>query len=339
MDPGRIVVLSGEDRSPLTAAVMRGLAERITDRQGAAILDPMPVPGGDTDHVLALGATWRLAIDTVTGAPPSAPGGDCVASIRLQLSTMRLPSDHPAAGWQPSGSTIRATLVVDHHSHGAPGEWPSWYAAVGRSIADSVLAAVTRDAKPSAPDLDTPDWGDSLPQPAMVDVMRWSAAFQYELVRGWLGRIESLATIGPDGKSMPSLDRLKKVLEHGGWKPTEGSYPGYALWFRAQDDGWLAVHSDPSGHDISLWWERPQAAKLFTQWLDAALSGVEPPLERSARLQDSGGTQAGTPPVAAPSAAAIKIHARAALQAHQDCSMIPLQYRTQAKALLAAPAP
>ena len=338
LDVARFVVLSGEDRSPLTAAVLRGLAEEITARGGAAILDPMPLPGGDTDHVLALGANWRLAVETVGGAPPTAPGGDCSATVRFTLTTIRLPPGHPAAQFQDAGRALTTVLQVVHRSHAEQpaNDWPSWYAAFGRSVGDAVLDAVSTGVV-SKPDLDSPDWGSSLPQPSMVDVMRWSAAFQQQLLRGWVGRINGLATIGPDGRSLPSLERLKSVLAHGDWKPVESTAPGYLMWSREKDGGWLAVHSDAGGHDVSLWWERPQAVDLFTQWLAAAASGEEPALERQARLADAGsGVEAPSPE---PVPVQEQAHARACLAAYQDCTAIPESYRRKAKALLAAPLP
>jgi len=336
LDVARFVVLSGEDRSPLTAAVLRGLAEEITARGGAAILDPMPLPGGDTDHVLALGANWRLAVETVGGAPPTAPGGDCSATVRFTLTTIRLPPGHPAAQFQDAGRALTTVLQVVHRSHAEQpaNDWPSWYAAFGRSVGDAVLDAVSTGVV-SKPDLDSPDWGSSLPQPSMVDVMRWSAAFQQQLLRGWVGRINGLATIGPDGRSLPSLDRLKSVLAHGDWKPTESTAPGYLMWSRAKDGGWLAVHSDAGGHDVSQWWERPQAVDLFTQWLTAAASGVEPAIEQQARLADAGSGVEAPSPVPLP--AEEQAHARACLAGYQDCTAIPETYRRRAKALLASP--
>jgi len=338
LDVARFVVLSGEDRSPLTAAVLRGLAEEITARGGAAILDPMPLPGGDTDHVLALGANWRLAVETVSGAPPETPGGDCSATVRFTLTTIRLPPGHPAAQFQDAGRALSTVLQVTHRSHAEQpsSDWPAWYAAFGRSLGDTVLDMISAGVV-SKPDLDSPDWGSSLPQPSMVDVMRWSAAFQQQLLRGWVGRINGLATIGPDGRSLPSLDRLKSVLAHGDWKPVESTAPGYLMWTRETDGGWLAVHSDPGGHDVSLWWERPQAADLFTQWLSAAVSGAEPALERQARLADAGSGEEAPSPEPVP--AQEQAHARACLAAYQDCTAIPESYRRKAKALLAAPLP
>jgi hypothetical protein len=339
---GRIVVVSGDDRSPLSAAVMLGLAESITAQGGAAILDPLRGGDSDTDHVLALGASWGVRVSCPDGAPPAAPGGACTATITCLAWPVRLADDHPAARLQPVQALRPLTVQVHHHSSGSSGSsgsWPGWYAAVGRSIADAVLADLARGAPSGPPELALPDWGSTLPQPATADGLRWSAAFQRAFIRGWLGRIDGVVTIGRTGNSESSLARLEASLARGEWHLAPSETPGYRLWSRDKDGGLLSVHSDPHGHDIVLWWERPHAAQLYTQWLSAAGDGIEAALEHQARAQ---ALPPGTVP--APLAAeTVRARARANLALYLDSEAIPLAYRVQARQLLAghrpAPAP
>ncbi len=351
LDLRRFIVVSGEDHSPLTAAVMYALAETITKRGGAAILDPLRGPASDTGQVLALGASYVIRVATIDGATPQATSGACAAVIRCRTSAVRLPAAHPAARLQQNGGEHASVLSIAHHSTGGQGSWPSWYAGFGRGIAETVIDQLGAGAPAGSADLELADWGSQLPQPPQADTLRWTAAFQHQLVRGWIGRVAGKTTIARDGSTEPALAQLERHLGKGGWKRVE--QPGAGLlqeWERAQESAShdtdakatkegdakdelssrLSVREDDAGYDIIAWQERPHPAELFQQWLDAATDGTEPAGERARRELVPERTR---PP--APKPEAVRERALRALARHLDCEAIPEEFRARARILVA----
>jgi hypothetical protein len=322
----RFIIVSGDDRSPLTATLMYALAETITSQGGVAILDPLLV--GDQALLPPIDCAWSLRIATLGGTPPETPAGTVDCTLRVLARTVGLPDDHPAAQRQDGAAARQAVLTLHHTSQGsASGGWPERFAADGRAMADALLADLGR-GQPAMPAAAMPDWGSTMPMPVRLPELRWSAAFQRDLLRGWSGRIEGLMTIGHDGTAVASLDRLQDQLRHGGWQPQPAA-GAYQVWHRDNDDGWLSIRSDAGGHDLVEWWEREHPAVLFSQWLDAAQDGVEPAIERAARLRDR---DLATP---TPTPEAERARAREALARYRDCPIIPADYRARAQALLA----
>jgi hypothetical protein len=306
----RFVVVAGEDRSPLTAAVMLALAERITAEGGAVILDPLRGPESDTEHVIPLGATWLLRVATVAGTPASEPGGPCHATVRCRTSALRVPADHPAARLQPEEVDHASELTVAHDSRGVTGAWPNWYAGFGRSVADALLERLERGAVETKPDLGIPDWGTRLPDPPEVDVLRWRGAFQHEFMRGWIGRIDGVTTTDREGKPQPTIQRLQDKLKRGGWiRDDEASTDKQELWARARGgpSASLTIRPDAGGAEVVMWQEWPHAAEVFNQWLDVAAAGDAKALDR--------------------------------LRRHRHCEAVPADERQKADALLAPAKP
>jgi hypothetical protein len=302
----RFVVVAGEDRSPLTAAVMLALAERITAEGGAVILDPLRGPESDTEHVAPLGVVWLMRIATVAGGPATEPGGPCRATIRCRTSAVRVPADHPAARCQPDDSDHVSELTVAHDSRGVTGAWPNWYAGFGRSVADALIERLQGGAGEAKPDLAIPDWGTRLPEPPQVDVLHWRAAFQHELMRGWIGRIDGVTTTDREGNAKPTVARLQDRLAKGGWVRDDlSSTEKQELWSRARGGppASLTIRPDAGGADVVFWQEWPHAAEVFQQWLDAAAGG--------------------------------DAQARDRLRRHLRCEAIPADERARAETLLA----
>ena len=326
----RRIVVSGEDRAPLTAALMRSLAEQITAAGGTAILDPLAI--GAQDMLPPVDAAWCVRIGTATGIIPPGPGGALDATMRIHVWTMRLPDGHPAGVRQQDGAARDAVLVLHHASRGAgPGGWPEWFAAVGRDMAHALLAKL-EPGPPAAPAAPMADWGTTLPMPPRLDLLRWNGAFQQDFVRGWVGRIDGLTTTVEGGKQEATLDKFTTLLGHGGWQhDTAMKAPGFAVWYKVEGEGRLTIHGDAGGYDVVAWWERDQPAELFKAWMDALGSGIEPAVERAARSQD-------LPPPGAPPLSADQVRARCrdALGRYRDCAIIPEDMRAAADGLLAA---
>jgi hypothetical protein len=323
-NPRSVVVVSAEDRGPLTAALMLGLAEGITSRGGIAVLDPLKSPESDSSALLPLGASAVLRVATVSGIPPAVAGGAIVASMRCRFTKVRIPAAHPAARLQRDGVERALELTVAHHSHGQNGGWPSWYAGFGRDVGEAMLRALSEGADALPADLEQPDWGSPLPTPPQCDPLRWSAAFQSELVRGWLGRITAKQSISRAGAAEPSLDTLQRKLERGGWTAQESVDGGLRLWSRDnQGVPWLlSLHEDASGFDVVAWEERAHPAEVFTEWIDEARSGVatRPRPEAMKRTTEQ-----------------VREDARLRLRRHLECAAVPADLREQARRMLAEP--
>ncbi len=259
--------------------------------------------------------------------PPSTPGGALDCTLRARARAVRLPEDHPAARNQEAGRLSQTTILLHEVSQGSSrGSWPERYAAEGRAMAGKLLQQLALG--PEAISKDTmPDWGSTMASPPRLTELRWNAAFQRDLLRGWIGRIDGLQTVDHDDKPITSRARLEELLRHGQWQkqPEDGAY---SIWHRENDDAWLSIRSDDGGHDVAVWWERPHAAELFSQWLDAAVDGVEPKIEHQARLQDRDIA------AAAPTPQEERGRARAQLEHYRGCPVIPLDYRLKADALL-----
>ncbi len=328
--PTRRVVVSGDDRAPLTRAIMRSLAEIITARGGTVILDPLGDAG--QDMLPPVDAAWCMRIASVSGEVPTAPQGPLDYRFRAHLWTVRPPAGHPACDRVEDGLDRDAVLTMRLACHGVgKGGWPEWFAGVGRTCASALLARAA-EGPVAVPEAPMADWGTMLPMPPRLDILRWSAPFQQDFVRGWIGRIDGLYTTAESGTQEPSLDRFAALLGHGGWKPDpQMQAPGFAAWRKAEGDGHLTIHSDAGGHDILVWWEREQPAALFAAWMDALGDGIEPAVERAARSRD-------VPPPGAPTLPpdAVRARCRAALGRYLHCPIIPADMRAKAAALLAA---
>lgn len=329
---GRFVVVSGDDAEPLTRAVMYALAERITATGGVAVLDP--VASGAPVLPPPLDTSWCVRLRQIHATLPTVPGGSVQCVLRAHAWTVRLPADHPAADLQEGGVARALEATITHASTGqGPASWPRWYAAVGRQMAQELLAALAPGTPAVAP-TGFATWPTTLPPPPQMDLLRWDAPFQRELLRGWMGHTEGSTTQDPAGRTVTEHERLATLLGHGGWKPaTDIVAAGYRCWRRAADGALLSEHGldAPTGEELIVWWERPHPAARFAAWLDAASSGVAPAL----LVQD----RAAGEPTPAADPARIRDQARDCLARYLDCPAIPADLRARARPLAALRSP
>ncbi|MBA2481062.1 MAG: hypothetical protein H0V44_10385 [Planctomycetes bacterium] len=333
LDLRTVVVVAGGDRMALTQAAMLGLAEGVTRSGGVAILDPLRAPESDTTSLPPIGATLVIEVATTGGEAPTSPNQAIEATLRIRARSVGV-DDHPAARFAPDMPRVAAEFALTHRSAGTGGSWPERYAAVGRGIGAAVLSRLGAGAAASATPLSVADWGTPLPQPPQSKTLRWSAAFQHHLVRGWVGRIDGSRTIVRGGGEQGSSEQLVRRMAASGWVEDPGDDAALRV-FTCERDGMslaLSLRADAAGFDVAMWQERPHAAELFTQWMEAAQSGVEPPIERVAR---EGRARPDKRPPPAPDAEQVRRSARDALRRHRACAGIPLEYRERAQALIA----
>jgi hypothetical protein len=293
-DPRSFTVVQGLDHSPLTAAAMLGLAEGLTRRGGVAIFDPLRGPDGDTSPLLPLGAAYVLRVETVAGTPPDHAGGELNATVRIECRALRLPGDHPGSHWQADGAECARAVTIVHHSSGAAGgSWPEWYAAVGRGLAEAALTRWFSEHPPGQPAAPS-EWGSRLPMPPQAAAVRWEGAFQDELVRGWIGRIDGLRVSTPDGGEETALAPLERRLKAGAWveQPPQGRF---RVWMREPGDPVffsVAPSAAPEGWDLAYWKERDDPLSWYQGWVAAAGHGDAAALALLAHHRDCPGAGA-----------------------------------------------
>jgi hypothetical protein len=305
----RVVVVSAEDHEPLTAALVLGLAERLTENGSAVLIDTL------SERPLQLPADRVLSVATRHAELPAAPGGACAAELTVVDRLLAFPAGSPAAAAQPALSgPITARFALSHHSTGAggpPPAWGAWYAGIGRGMAEAVLARIAPGGVPplhgpeGAPrgDLEArPEWPSPLPSPPFIEPLRWFGALQQDLVRGWIGEIAGLDSIDEHGEHLASIERLERaltkarVVKEAAWTLDEHSSSERRMWNR--DPDCLLATRRADGWDVLLWQQRPGIVALYRSWVDEAAAGSP--------------------------------GARARLALYRDCAAIPLDERARA---------
>ena len=286
-DGWRVLLLAGDEQTPLTNTVLLALAEEATRRGCIAVLEPH---NREASEPLPLGADGMLRITSTSAVLPVGGPGAIDFTTRLELVTVGVPADHPAARWFPDLPLAEPTVLIIRHRSTPTGAatWPTWYAAIGRAVATAALdrlaippvntdtaakLALTAWIQPGQTDEDSP-FG-RIPAPPQGDVVERLVAFQHPFVRGWVGRLSPVPITARDGSLRTSRDELIRRLERGGWK---SSAPD--TWSKDDQatDGTL-VHRSLSlqGETLVEWQERPQPTTLWQAWKSA---GTTAQLER-----------------------------------------------------------
>ena len=188
------------------------------------------------------------------------------------------------------------TLTLTHRSTplGITG-WPEWFAAVGRAVAHETLTALQLTTNHS--DAETanavrraawlnPGEVDALgkpinhfariPSPPQADVLERTVAFQYPLVRGWIGYLSPKPIKKRSGVMTTSRDELLRRLKTT-WQPGPSAPDSGALSYSIDDrktDGTI-IHRTITllGDQVFEWQERPQPQAVWRAWITAAASG------------------------------------------------------------------
>lgn len=277
----RVVVVSADDRHPLTCAGVLALAERLTTQGVVVVVDPLDAPA------FPLGADRQMRVATVDAVLPNEPGGVCSGHLRIVSRLLRPVSGHPLARLLPAAGA-EPDLVIDitHNSRapiGSTVRWPERYAATGRGIADATLARVAPGGLPQLIDPQTnlrlttlrprADWGSTLWLPPSSDTLRWDGAVQEAFVRGWIGTINGTSSLDRTGAPVSSLNPLLDRLKRAGWnEQSDGAdlIPGRRLFAgREGESRWLTIDTRPHGWEVVVWQERGGLVALVEGWISA----------------------------------------------------------------------
>lgn len=268
----QIITIAADDAEPLTRATVLAMAEAFTHRNAIALILPQ------REAPLPLGCDRLIRVATREAKVPERIGGTCTAAIAVEVQAPRFSSGHPAAGLQGAISSRPMRLRIDHKSGDDAGlsdaTWSRWYATVGRGIADAAINSMCGDAKIGEV-VERAQWDSTLPIPPSHDVVRWLAAMQDELVRGWFGEIRGTTTIDKVGKEISAFEPLEELLKKGAWEET--SMPGSELrsWKKEHPGAtsWFGCQKSANGWDLTLWQERKEPSGVFDDWLDQAKDG------------------------------------------------------------------
>ena len=289
----RVIVVAGTDDSKLTKAAVFALGEELTKRGCIAILDPKlrdpqePVPLGSD------GCLRVTAVDQPLGKRP----GALDATWTIEAIPTRLPADCPAARWLPEQvPSSPTTLTLTHKS--TPTEvvpaWPEWFAAVGRAVASETITAlqlpttnldeetsnsVRRAAWLNPGELDAVgkplNHFERIPSPPQTDILERTVAFQYPLVRGWIGYLSPVPIKKHSGALTTSRDELVRRLKTK-WQPGPAAATGlisYSIDDTMADGTIIHRTITISGDQVIEWQERPQPLAVWETWKKAAALG------------------------------------------------------------------
>ncbi len=276
--PWRVVLIDAADHDLSTRVAVLGLAEELHLRGCIAVIssrDAKPFPLG-ADRVVRV---RTLKEDTA----PRLPGERFTCSLRLESIVPRLPGGHPDADLQQTTGHSDTLDLTCEFLGVAPGtRWPQWWAGVGQALAREALLQLAPSGISGAR---TPvsAWEDSLGRlrdPVGSDALRWTAAFQDDLVRGWIGRIDGRTTTTRNGSPEPAVAELERRLaDRKTWEPLPTNGP-WRTWRRStgpeQDAGppWtVSVRETTAGWEVNQWQPRPHPAALIQTWITAARSG------------------------------------------------------------------
>jgi hypothetical protein len=297
--PWRVVVLAASDHHPLTRALVLGLGEQLFNRN----IIPVIVPEDTRPTLFTLPADRVLTVRQRSGEPARLPGAALTCVLEVVETVPRLPVDHPGAGFQAGAPFAVRSWVVEHRDGGSPGAtWAMWYAGLGRHLAEAVLAKVAGPAQAGqrsfagwtaadGPLIEPPQADAKAFGTTRIDVLAWRAAFQTDLVRGWVGEIAAPTFRKTDGIEIPGLAVLEDRMRRGGWteQPQTGRAAVDRVWTKTiagrggpdlapgtpvPDQAWaVSARVNGTGWLVCAWQERPGAATLYQQWATAARSG------------------------------------------------------------------
>jgi hypothetical protein len=306
----RVVLVVAKDRHALTRSTVLGMGERLTTHGCVAIFAPLDAPS----FPMGVNRVITIATDEASQIPTML-GGEARATMRITTLLARLPEGHPAAPLlpHPEGATS-AAMTITHHTPAQSGiaGWPNWWAALGRGVADTVIAHLAPGGLPAVVDPETKkwlptlmplaDWGTALPQPPTTERLRWDFAFQEPLVRGWVGHVTGLTSPDRSGVEKPTLDQLLARMKSGGWE--EVGAKGVQMFTRTQEGhtDWFSITSREAGWSVAWWQERSGMPDLMSDW--------------------------------AKGAAANEIGAQRLLHAHRDCPALPTELKDAARTAL-----
>jgi hypothetical protein len=272
----RVVVVAGDDRQPTTRAAMLALGEALFAAGMIAVMDPV-LAAAEPTPPLPLPADRVIRVATREAEIAATPAGVWRARVAFSISEPRLAAGHPAEALLPPPAMGATVVVVEHEGQPTAGEAPAWperWAATGRGIVQAMFGALLPPSGLRKPDALAADWGSALPFPPTTPEMRWSGAFQHDLVRGWSGRISGRTVATKSGEREAAAAPLLRLLPRGSWQPApdEGRWQ---QWSRLRD-GQLqrfAIRDEGDGWTCSMWVERADVAGLVDGWLIAATSG------------------------------------------------------------------
>lgn len=162
-----------------------------------------------------------------------------------------------------------------------------WIIAVALTAVVIVYSGPHRVAS-TAKDVPLSSWSTHLPLPPNLEVLRWQGCFEDDLVRGWVGRINTKITYDrmsrPISADQPLLKLLSKrqaddgsarELGDGLWREEASPIAGSTLFGRSRQDidEFIMVIPDDQGWGCVLWQEQPKANSIHDSWLDAAAQG------------------------------------------------------------------
>lgn len=316
----RVVLVVAKDRHPLTRSTVLGLGERLTAHGAITIFAPVDAPA------FPLGVSRVISVTTEEAQIPGTLGGEARATLRVSSHLARLPAGHPAAPLLPHPEGTPGTVfTITHHTAAQTGiaGWPSWWAAIGRGIAGTVLATLAPAGPAAVVDatvetersrwlptlMPLADWGSALTQPPTTDRLRWDFAFQEPLVRGWVGHVTGLTAPDRGGVEKPTLDQLLERMSAGKWEEAAltSTEPAGARVFSRKPgpealSEWFSITAADNGWSVAWWQERSGAPALIAEWAKAAAAGDQ----GAARL----------------------------LHAHRECPLLPAELRDAARTAL-----
>jgi len=164
-DAWRVVTIVAGDNRILTRTVVLGLAEQLTLLGSVAIISEATKPP------MPLAPDRVLTITTSDERLPDVAGGPCSGTVHIHQEPVALPDAHPASGLQGSTGVARIDLRIDHTSSGPGGSrprWAEWFAAVGRSIGDQIIASL------AGPTGLPQEWDRARPGAMLSDAGTWT---------------------------------------------------------------------------------------------------------------------------------------------------------------------
>lgn len=289
----RVILISGDDRHPLTNSAVLALGEELTRRGCIAMLEPLL---RDRQEPLPLGCDGALRLSLIESELPTDRPGAMSCTLRINATPTRVPADHPAARWfphLPASSPTTMTLVHQSVPVGTP-SWPHWYAGLGNAFSQAVIThlgtpATTTDttlrlrrtawldggkAGPETTGPTTTIYG-RIPSPPQGDITERRVAFQHPLVRGWIGDFSPVPFTARDQTERPARAELLHRIERGGWRkgPDLGDAVVYSKEDRASDGSDIHRTISITATGFIEWQERPHPMAVWQAWTTAAAAG------------------------------------------------------------------
>lgn len=289
--PWQAVAVVAEDGRPLTRSVSRALAELLTRQVPVGFLPDseryplvMLLPEGEEAMPMPVDRILRVA---TAGEMPAHWDEAFSAAVTIVQGPARPGDDH--AGLLPAPAVADRVVVVAVDGDGGDGrvgDWPTWHATVARAVAELGLAELLADSAVVSrhrldPTAERGAWPSGLPPRPEHRLLRWHAAYQAPLARGWTGLITGTEATKRSGRTIDTGNEIGALLEKGGWAPVPGDEAGVQTWQRSPEDGRLdQVRLYPVAGGWQVWAtaNTQQPRRLVATWLDAADRG-----DRSAR--------------------------------------------------------